>query len=133
MPAATSCRWVFHRVDRLDPRPEPMTTAIQRSTTLESTSLTPEHSNSSSRCRAASVSMRWIRKPDSFRTPPGRLLYGLAGLRLAITRPAPVAQGIEHRPPEAGAQVRILPGAPSHRPLTRGNVLSITARATSMQ
>src|SRR5918912_189693 len=25
---------------------------------------------------------------------------------------APVAQGIEHRPPEAGAQVRILPGAP---------------------
>ena len=24
---------------------------------------------------------------------------------------APVAQGIEHRPPEAGAQVRILPGA----------------------
>ena len=27
-------------------------------------------------------------------------------------RLAPVAQGIEHRPPEAGAQVRILPGAP---------------------
>src|SRR6478609_10669587 len=27
-------------------------------------------------------------------------------------RAAPVAQGIEHRPPEAGAQVRILPGAP---------------------
>ena len=27
------------------------------------------------------------------------------------TRLAPVAQGIEHRPPEAGAQVRILPGA----------------------
>ncbi len=26
---------------------------------------------------------------------------------------APVAQGIEHRPPEAGAQVRILPGAQS--------------------
>ena len=26
--------------------------------------------------------------------------------------PAPVAQGIEHRPPEAVAQVRILPGAP---------------------
>ena len=25
---------------------------------------------------------------------------------------APVAQGIEHRPPEPGAQVRILPGAP---------------------
>ena len=29
---------------------------------------------------------------------------------------APVAQGIEHRPPEAVAQVRILPGAPRHRP-----------------
>ena len=28
-------------------------------------------------------------------------------------RPAPVAQGIEHRPPEAGARVRISPGAPS--------------------
>lgn len=27
------------------------------------------------------------------------------------TQQAPVAQGIEHRPPEAGAQVRILPGA----------------------
>src|SRR5215211_1631439 len=59
----------------------------------------------------ASASMRWIRKPDSSRTPPGRLLYGLAGPRLPIARPAPVAQGIEHRPPEAGAQVRILPGA----------------------
>lgn len=31
-----------------------------------------------------------------------------------FTGVAPVAQGIEHRPPEAGAQVRILPGAP-HR------------------
>ena len=29
--------------------------------------------------------------------------------------PAPVAQGIEHRPPEPGAQVRILPGAPKER------------------
>jgi hypothetical protein len=27
-------------------------------------------------------------------------------------RHAPVAQGIEHRPPEAGARVRISPGAP---------------------
>ena len=26
---------------------------------------------------------------------------------------APVAQGIEHRPPEPGAQVRFLPGAPT--------------------
>ena len=29
-----------------------------------------------------------------------------------IARPALVAQGIEHRPPEPGAEVRILPGAP---------------------
>ena len=33
--------------------------------------------------------------------------------------PAPVAQGIEHRPPEAGAQVRILPGAPCVRAVDR--------------
>src|SRR5439155_25577693 len=31
--------------------------------------------------------------------------------RYARTVPALVAQGIEHRPPEPGAQVRILPGA----------------------
>ena len=31
---------------------------------------------------------------------------------------APVAQGIEHRPPEAGAQVRILPGAQSGSEIT---------------
>jgi len=31
---------------------------------------------------------------------------------------APVAQGIEHRPPEAGAQVRILPGALAEKPRT---------------
>ena len=33
-------------------------------------------------------------------------------VRYALPWYAPVAQGIEHRPPEAGAQVRILPGAP---------------------
>ena len=33
---------------------------------------------------------------------------------------APVAQGIEHRPPEAGAQVRILPGAPRRTPIFPG-------------
>src|SRR5512146_2853794 len=34
---------------------------------------------------------------------------------IPITHPkfAPVAQGIEHRPPEPGAEVRFLPGAPS--------------------
>src|SRR5947208_12084531 len=40
-------------------------------------------------------------------------LLGLPGL-------APVAQGIEHRPPEAVAQVRILPGAPNAGPVLRG-------------
>jgi hypothetical protein len=40
-------------------------------------------------------------------------LLGLPGL-------APVAQGIEHRPPEAVAQVRILPGAPNERPVFAG-------------
>jgi hypothetical protein len=49
------------------------------------------------------------------------------------TDPAPVAQGIEHRPPEAGAQVRILPGAPSCRPLTCINVQQVRTRATGMQ
>jgi hypothetical protein len=30
---------------------------------------------------------------------------------LLVARPAPVAQRIEHRPPEPVAQVRVLPGA----------------------
>lgn len=43
---------------------------------------------------------------------------------------APVAQGIEHRPPEAGAEVRILAGAPilqyrRSRPSLRGSCLSL--------
>ena len=33
-----------------------------------------------------------------------------------LSWPALVAQGIEHRPPEPGAQVRILPGAPTNQP-----------------
>ena len=36
---------------------------------------------------------------------------------LAIS--APVAQGIEHRPPEAGAQVRFLSGARTHLTIKR--------------
>ena len=39
-------------------------------------------------------------------------------------RPAPVAQGIEHRPPEAVAQVRILPGAPTRRAETPASAAS---------
>ena len=49
------------------------------------------------------------RRPDrsrSRRRPAG------AGLVTSVLPRAPVAQGIEHCPPEAGAQVRILPGAP---------------------
>src|SRR5689334_2596573 len=38
--------------------------------------------------------------------------------------PAPVAQGIEHRPPEAGAQVRILPGAPTKWLVNRLQVIA---------
>src|SRR5699024_8942324 len=42
---------------------------------------------------------------------------------------APVAQGIEHRPPEAGAQVRILPGVPiSSSPFPRHHFLQSVAR-----
>jgi hypothetical protein len=42
---------------------------------------------------------------------------------------APVAQGIEHRPPEAGAQVRILPGALPGAPcFTRENTGESTSR-----
>src|SRR5262245_49362190 len=42
-----------------------------------------------------------------------RSLAGTVGLRPWLLPQAPVAQGIEHRPPEPGAQVRILPGAPN--------------------
>ena len=43
----------------------------------------------------------------------GRIPAAARGRRaLGLAAQAPVAQGIEHRPPEAGAQVRILPGAP---------------------
>ena len=42
---------------------------------------------------------------------PGLVVRGAAVRPARRARRAPVAQGIEHRPPEAGAQVRILPGA----------------------
>ncbi len=45
--------------------------------------------------------------------PPGEPPIGPdRGHRYTRSHPAPVAQGIEHWPPEPGAQVRILPGAP---------------------
>ena len=47
------------------------------------------------------------RSPEGLRPAAGRRLIAF---RLQHGR-APVAQGIEHCPPEAGAQVRILPGA----------------------
>ena len=56
----------------------------------------------------AAGAARPSRRPESRRPERGH--------RLVTSSPhdrfAPVAQGIEHCPPEAGAQVRILPGAP---------------------
>ena len=37
-------------------------------------------------------------------------IQNLTGIRNSQVKKAPVAQGIEHRPPEAGAAVRIRPG-----------------------
>ena len=45
---------------------------------------------------------------------------GRCGLARLAGFAAPVAQGIEHRPPEAVAQVRILPGAPIATPVFAG-------------
>lgn len=74
------------------------------------------------------ASLRWMPARGRLGQAPGRLL--------CFVRPkAPVAQGIEHRPPEAGAQVRILPGAPlpyQHKhPLPPGISRAPTADAMS--
>jgi hypothetical protein len=45
--------------------------------------------------------------------------------------PAPVAQGIEHCPPEAGAQVRILPGALTNAQV-RALALTLQARLVAI-
>ena len=50
-------------------------------------------------------------RPRRRRRSAGPLPEGTLGLRLGDGLGAPVAQGIEHAPPERGAQVRILPGA----------------------
>jgi hypothetical protein len=41
---------------------------------------------------------------------------------------APVAQGIEHRPPEAGARVRISPGAQGEKPCLQGKRAKVSNR-----
>src|SRR5215203_5021537 len=100
MPVARSYRRIFHPVDR------PISAGQGQE----------RKSNARSDCRRLIYlgveARRSIERPIPM-ARPGTLLYGLGGgcREPAITRPAPVAQGIEHRPPEAGAQVRILPGA----------------------
>ena len=69
------------------------------------------------RQRTAGLPATGLARPYSvdrarFTAGPPRLLTSLPGAKPTL---APVAQGIEHRPPEAGAQVRILPGAPKGR------------------
>src|SRR5437763_13616675 len=71
---------------------------------------------------------------DQARLDAGRgAVTGLRGARGAsanlLGSRAPVAQGIEHRPPEAGAQVRILPGA---HLLTSTNAISGQQRVMQM-
>jgi hypothetical protein len=53
----------------------------------------------------------------------------------SFSAPAPVAQGIEHRPPEAGAQVRILPGAltAGMRVVNRTDDVELTSQAHPWQ
>src|SRR4029453_1310402 len=55
----------------------------------------------------ASISRLDTRHPEG---DPVSCSHG-AGCMVVPAPRAPVAQGIEHRPPEAGAKVRILPGA----------------------
>src|ERR1700761_1593251 len=56
--------------------------------------------------------------PDHLRFECHNRVRGL----VAFLRCAPIAQGIEHRPPEPGAKVRILLGAP-HRPSLPSDIL----------
>ena len=66
--------------------------------------------------RAAVVALRAWRAGNPRAVAGGALLW-FCGRAAGAGDFAPVAQGIEHRPPEAGAQVRILPGA-RHRTAT---------------
>jgi hypothetical protein len=56
-----------------------------------------------------------LNHPLDRRAGGGRPHHWYISLRpvVGLIGSAPVAQGIEHRPPEAVAQVRILPGAPT--------------------
>src|SRR6266536_6163163 len=62
-----------------------------------------------------------------------RVAVGASATLLWFPR-APVAQGIEHRPPEAGAGVRIAPGAhgstSTKRPLTSGYAVKGLSRVS---
>ena len=90
----------------LRPRPVSTSWARDRTSSASAAGVTPR-SLGRPRARSASQSGRHL---------PGRREVSAAGraqpVRYALPWYAPVAQGIEHRPPEAGAQVRILPGAP---------------------
>src|SRR5579875_2822054 len=77
-----------------------------------------------SRCDSSGASLGrrtpstpWVRRLTA--RAPGLVVIGLHDtVECSSTEPsigrlgAPVAQWIEHRPPEPGAQVRVLPGAP---------------------
>ena len=58
--------------------------------------------------RSSRPPQRHVVVAAAFRDPAWVLLISRGARKCTA---APVAQGIEHRPPEAGAQVRILPGA----------------------
>src|SRR5690606_36229061 len=77
-------------------------------------SLVPSGGDAGGVCRDAALPDPHVRTADRTCrcTPVGLVICDAV---------APVAQGIEHRPPEAGAQVRILPGAQRERPLTWDN------------
>ena len=70
-------------------------------------------------CRSPAASLPGVRRvPVVVATPAAEEMAGpfVNAWRVpsspALATPAPVAQRIEHRPPEPVAQVRVLPGAP---------------------
>ena len=69
--------------------------------------------------------------PGAVRASARRPARRLIAFSRRTTGRAPVAQGIEHRPPEAGAQVRILPGAPFRSASARPGAHASTATAST--